>query len=342
MEPIMHRLVHRRVHCLVALAILGTAGCRLGPLVDDQPGASANVLSKDAVIPGVASNGNLMNQIVLNDGLDTMTLMTNHNVIVRGTGQTNNAAGDAVTVRFWAFGGADRAPTPIYVFGRGDPMSPLFKPLDDHPPLAEVVPGDVDYEPIHTIFNVRVTDQYQDQKITTIGALSDAIDLKLVEAPVAIKVFVNWPLVRPGLRLEVAPGTSVPPTLLYARGYLVDSFPLGGALGQQPNPFGLLPTSQVSFLREAGKPSYDPARPIFQATIPTGPPGATPTYTPVSAIIRVDLAKGITPASIGKDSDLFTRSATGDIVSADTNKVAQFAVTTQLTDLQIQFAEGAP
>lgn len=334
------------MHRLVAFAVLGatgaTAGCRLGPLVDDQPGASANVLPKDAVIPGVASNQDLMNQIVLNDRLSTTALTKNNNVIVRYTGMTASAAGDGVAVKFWAFGDADRAPAPIYVFGRGDPMSPSFAPLTEHPPLVEVVPGDPDYEPIHTIFNVKVTDKYDGQKITTLGALSDAIDLGLVEAPVAIKVFVNRPIVRPQLRLEVAPGASAAPTPVYAHGYLVDSFPLGGALGRQPTPSGLLPTSQVSFLREAGKPSYDPAHPIFQATIPTAPPGANPNYTPLSQVIHVDLAAGVKATDIHKDGDLFTRSTDGDIVSADLFKVAQFTVTNQLTDLQLQFAEGAP
>lgn len=333
----------RHVGRLVAPAILcAIAGCRLGPLVPDEPGASANVLPKDAVIPAVTSNTDLTMQIVLNDSLDTMTLMKNNSAIVRGT---TGSATDGTQVRFWAFGDADRAPTPIYVFGTGDPMSASFTPLTDHPPLVETVPGDVDYEPIHTIFNVKVTDKYDGEKITTPGALSDAIDLKLVEAPVAIKVFVNWPIVRPGLRLEVGPGTtSIAPTPVYAHGYVVDSFPLGGTLGRQPNPRGLLPTSQVSFLREAGKPTYDPTHPIFQATIPTAPPGANPNYTPVSLVINVDLVKDVTATAVHKDSDLFVRSASGDIMSTNTTTgfVAQFTITSKLTDLQIQFAEGTP
>ena len=204
------------------------------------------------------------------------------------------------------------------------------------------MPGDVDYEAVRAIFNVRVTDQYDGQRITTSAALSDAIDLGLVEAPVSIKVFVNWPVVRPEVKLEVAPGVLVAPTPLYAHGYRVDSFPLGGMLGRQPNPFGLLPTSQVSFLREAGKPSYDLARPIFQATVPTAPPREDPTYTPVSQVIQVDLAKTVRATDIHKDSDLFMRSATGDIISADTDKVAQFRVTDELVNLQIQLSDGAP
>jgi hypothetical protein len=341
MEPIMQRAA--------VIAILGVtaAGCRLGPLVDDQPGSSVNVLPSGTMIPSVMTNPDLMNQIALNDSLDTTTLMTNNNVIVRGTGMTTSAAGDGVAVRFWPFGGADRAPTPIYVFGTGDPMG-SFKPLDGHPPLVEVVPGDVDYEPIHTIFNVKVTDKYAGQRITTVGALSDAIDLGLIEAPVSIKVFVNWPIVRPGLRLEVGsttpvPPTPVPPTPVYAHGYVVDSFPLGGMLGRQPNPKGLLPTSQVSFLREAGKPSYDRTRPIFQATVPTSIAVANPSYTPLSMVVNVDLIPNKMASDIKKDGDLFARSATGDIMnSLSSAGVAQVTVTSELIDLQIQFADGAP
>jgi hypothetical protein len=247
-----------------------------------------------------------------------------------------------VVVKFWPFGEADRAPTPIYVFGRGDPMSPSFVPLVDHPPLVEVVPGDVDYQPIHTILNVKVTDKYAGQRLTTPGALSNAIDLGLIEEPVSTGVFVNWPIVRPGLRLEVAASASVPPTPVYAHGYVIDSFPLGGALGRQPNPRGLLPTSQVSFLREAGKPSYDRTRPIFQATVPTSVAAAAPNYTPLSVVVDVDLLPGKLAPDVRKDSDLFIRSASGDIVSSNLSLVAQFTVTTELTDLQIQFAEGAP
>lgn len=323
---------------LPALAIVGaTAGCRLGPLVPDEPGASANVLPRDAVIPTVDKNTDLTMQIVLNDSLDTMTLMTNKNAIARGTGVAPDGSG----VRFWAFGDADRAPAPIYVFGTGDPSSTsAFTPLADHPPLVETVPGDVDYEPIHAIFNVKVTDRYDGQKITTIGALSDAIDLGLVEAPVAIEVFVNWPIVRPGVRLEVGPGTiSIASTPVYAHGYVVDSFPLGGAAGRQPNPRGLLPTSQVSFLRGATDPGFDRSRPIFQASIPPGPAQTDPNYTPLSVVVNVELTG---PASaVTRDSDLFMRSETGNIMSVKPI-VSHFTVTGELTDLQIQFTEGMP
>jgi hypothetical protein len=340
MEPNMQRLVQRLVVLAITVAAgAGAApGCRLDPLVGDQPGASANVLPSDAVIPSVSSNADLTNQIALNDGLSSTALMASGNLITRGTG----IAGDGAAVKYWGFGDVDRAPTPIYVFDKGDPMSPTFGLMPTHPPLVEVVPGDIDYEPVHTVFNVAFTDKYAGQKITTMGALSDAIDLQLVQAPVAIKVFVNWPIVRPGLQLEVGGAGPVPPTPVYARGYLVDSFPLGGMLGRQPNPRGVLPTSQVSFLREAGQATFDQTRPIFQVKIPTAPAQMTANYTPLSLVVNVDLAPNVKAATILQDSDLFMRATNGDIAAVKPAVVAQFTVTTKLTDFQIQFMEGQP
>jgi hypothetical protein len=316
-----------------AFVLLLPAACSYPPL------PVANVLPKGTQIPSVALNSDLTKQIALNDGLDSGVLMVDSNVIVRGT---TGFTPDGTQVKYWAFGNAARAPAPIYVFGAGDPTSASFASLPDHPPLVETVPGDTDYEPIHAIFRVAVTDKYDGQKITTLAALSDAIDLQLVEAPVAIKVFVNWPIVRPGLKLEVGAGSSIAPTPVYAHGYAVDSFPLGGTRGMQPNPFGILPTSQVSFLREAGRPDYDRTRPIFQASIPLSPAQTIPNYTPISLVVNVDLAIGRNMTDIHRDSDLFMRSATGDIVIANLSNVAQFTVTDQLLNLQIQFAEGSP
>jgi hypothetical protein len=345
MPPIMPRLVSPGlvavvVAGLVAGLVAGTAACRLDPLVPATPGASANLLPSTATIPPVTESSELTNQITLNDSLDDDVLEASGGVIPRSTG---GVAGNGAPVAYWAFGEAERAPAPIYVFGTGDPMSASFQ-RSDHPPLVDAVPGDGEYEPIHTIQRVAFTDKYRGEKITTPGALADAIELGLVEVPVAIKVFVNWPIVRPGTRLEVGGGAPpVAATQIYAHGYRVDSFPLGGALGMQPNPFGLLPTSQVSFLREQGEGAYNRARPIFQATRPVGPPGATaPNYTPVSVVIDVDLAPGVTASSITRDSDLFIRSPMTGAIVATTARVIQFTVTTTTLDLQMQFMYGLP
>ncbi|HMG56791.1 MAG TPA: hypothetical protein VK601_24990, partial [Kofleriaceae bacterium] len=270
----------------IALAVAATAACRLDPLVEDQPGASGSILPSGAPVPSVTDSSELLNQITLNDSLDTKALAMTGGVIVRGTGFTS-VAGVGTQVPFWAFGEAERAPAPIYILGRGDPTTPMFQDIKEHPPLVGAVPGDGEYEPVHTIYRVQVTDKYAGEKITTTRALADAVDIGLVQAPVAIKQFVNWPIVRPGLRLEVGGSVEpIAPTPVYGHGHMVDSFPLGGALGTQPNPFGLLPTSQVSFVRAQLEPTYNTARPIFQASVPTAAPSMNPNYTPVSVVVN--------------------------------------------------------
>ena len=326
--------MQRALAVLLATATATGAACRLDPLVPDDPGASAAILPADAAIPNVTVNEELTNQITLNDSLDSKALAASGNLIARSTmGVASN--GDAV--KYWSFGVVNRAPAPMYVFGTGDPMTAFVQ--NSHLPLVDAVPGDVEYSPFHTIYRVRVTDKYKGEKITTTAALADALELGLIEAPVAIKNFVNSPIVRPGTKLEVSMTGTAPPMTVYARGYVVDMYQLGGTLGVQPNPNGLLPTSQVSFVRGPGDGVYIQTRPIFQAGIPTVAPQGTANYTALSVVINVDL--NTSTSSITKDSDLFTRNAMGAIIATKTEVVA-FNITTTQLDLQIQFAEGSP
>ena len=317
----------------IAVAAAASTGC-LDPLVDDKPGASANILPADAMIPAIGGDNDLdlLNQVTLNDGLDTRALMASGGVIVRGTGASNDAA-----VRYWAFGAADRAPAPMYVFGTGDPTMSSFQPIS-HLPLVEALPGDRAYNPVHTIYRVAVTDRYHDEKITTTGALADAIQIGLVQEPVAIKSFLASPIVRPGTMIEVATDTKVAPTHVYARGHIADIYQFGGAFALQPNLLGLLPTSQVSFLRGVTGGIYDPARPVFQAQIPTA---SNPGYTPLSVVVNVDLTSSFNPTDIRKDGDLFARDPVTGAITAARQPVALFAVTATTLFLQLQYVEGS-
>lgn len=326
--------MQRALAALLVTAAATGAACRLDPLVPDDPGASVAILPADAVIPNVTVNAELTNQITLNDSLDSKALAASGNLIARNIG---GVASNGDAVKFWSFGVVNRAPSPMYVFGTGDPMTAFVQ--NSHLPLVDAVPGDVEYSPFHAIYRVRVTDKYNGEKFTTTAALADALELGLIEAPVAIKSFINSPIVRPGTRLETSPTATAPPMPLYARGYIVDSYQLGGTLGVQPNPNGLLPTSQVSFLRGPGDGVYNQARPIFQAGVPTTAPQGTANYTALSVVINVDL--NTSANSITKDSDLFTRNATGAITATKTDVVA-FNITTTQLDLQIQFTEGSP
>lgn len=320
----------------IAIAIVA-AGCRLGPLVDDIPGASGHVLEAGSPVPKAADSPEIANQINLNDGIDDKVLAINNGVIPRGTGQS---AGNPV--RYWSFGFATRAPAPLFRFYE---RTASGLQAISHPPMVESLPGERSYNPLHTINQVVVTDRYRGELITSGDALADAIDLGLVEDPVPTGEFVASPIVLPGVLLEVSSKPSappVPPKEVYGHGYLVGMFELGGMRGVQPTG-GFLPTSQVSFLRESSKPAYDATRPIFQAAVPSAPPPTVvpASYTPLSVVINVDLAPGTTAATISKDSDLFVRDADSAIMNT-TPRVQQLQITTSMLVLPIQFDEEAP
>ena len=332
----MHRLASAALAGALALAAI--AGCRLDPLVDDKPGASAHLFAPNAIVPSAADNSELANQIALNDGIDDKVLTINNNVIPRGTGESATRA-----VRYWSFGLANRAPAPIYRFYSRDDTGHLTEIA--HAPMIEANPGDRSYNPLHAINQVVVTAAYNGELITSADALSDAIDLGLVEEPVPTGFFVASPVVLQGTKLEISSKSTVPPVEareIYGHGYRVGMFELGGDRGVQPLG-GFLPTRQVSFLRESNKPAYDSTRPIFQATVPVAAPPATDSanYTALSVVVNVDLSSGVAAMSISSDSDLFTRDQNGAITGT-TDKVQAFQVTSSILVLPIQFAEDAP
>jgi hypothetical protein len=324
MEPIMHVATS----AAVALA-MAAAGCRLDPLVTDNPGASAHVLPAGAPVPSAADNPELANQINVNDGVDDKALVAS-GAIPRGSGASNG-----MPVKYWSFGAASRAPSPLYKFVARTEAGALT-PVG-HPPLVDALPGDPGYSSVHTINQVVVTADYAGQLITTASALADAVELGLVEEPVPTGTFAASPIVLPGTPLDVG-GATVMPETVYGRGYVVGMFEFGGMLGVQPGG-ALLPTRQVSFLREVGTAIYDAAHPIFEATIPTTAPNTTANYTPLSIVVNVDVQPG-TASSITNDDQLFTR--TMGTITGTGNAVVQFQITTAILMLQLQFAEGAP
>jgi hypothetical protein len=324
------------MHVALAVIAMIVAGCRLDPLVEDDPGVSVNLLPRGTQVRSVTSNAELSNQIRLNDGIDDDTLAEGMNVIPRGTGQAGK------TVHYWSFGPATRAPAALYEFVR-DPASGL--PPIDHPPLADTIPGDGGYSPLHILFRVEVTADYDGELITTTAGLEDAIHLGLVKEPTSTKTFVASPIVLPGTRLQVGdtPSGAVDGQVVYARGYVVSMFRFGGTLGIQPTG-GLLPTRQVSFLREAGKLTYDATYPVFQATTPIDPPDPVTmsnTYSALSVVINVDLKATVMLTDITRDDQLYVRDAEGEIMSL-TGNVVRADITTSALLLPLQFEAGKP
>jgi hypothetical protein len=353
------------------LIVIGLAACNLKPLVADTPadGADApqpdaapadaptNVLPKGTPIPSIAENSELITQIRLNDGLSDAALSASGGVVTRSTGKSGGA-----TVRYWNFGPAtveaNNIPVlaPLYVFGTVDPVSSAFTPLTDHPPLIDTICGDTRYSALRRVVDVPVTDKYAGERITTMAALADAIDLGLVGDPVPDGTWVNMPVVLPGTTLEVADDPTVTPPLattqVYGRGYVVDVFELGTSVfGRQPlkSGFETVPVGQDDGLQSGvatGNPpvkstAIDPQL-VFQQTIPTAAPTSSPNYTPLATDVTVRLADGVDPTQITSDSQLFKRSAGGAITGFFVGTVETFTVNTTTNNLQLQFVEGMP
>jgi hypothetical protein len=311
--------------------VAGSSGCLLDPLVDDGERTSIYILPPGAEVPRIDTDPERVHQIAVHDGLEDGALEDAAGVIVRKTGWTAGAQ-----VRYWSFGPAPRIGAPVYVLVDGSGAR------IDHPYLFDTMPGDPGYAPIRRIVNVTVTDRYRGERLTTIRALTDAIELALVYEPLNAGTWANMPVVPPGTTLEV--GTDVAaavPTEVYAGGFRVDAFTFGGDRGIQPLRNGALPTAQYSALREGLAVAFL-AAPVFQQAVPAMPPTMAANYSPLVFRIELRLAPGVVAATdVHADADLFTRSMSGAI-TATTAKVASFELTERVENWQLQFTEGQP
>ena len=295
---------------VVALTVaLATACDRLQPLVEDErydapppvapidappaPPVDAagpvHLLPAGAVVPPVADAAELLSQIRLNDGLSDNALAMSGGVLARSTGKAGGA-----TVMFWNFGPAPMAGSfavtaPLYLLVDSDGAGGWL-PRADHPALLDSIPGDVRYSPIRRVLYVPVTASYAGERITSVDALREALDLGLVGEPVAAGTWRNLPVVPPDTRLDVGGGMpAAEPTEAYARGYRVTMFAFGGDRGPQPLRNGSAPVGQESRLFSGvatGTPPVLPASadatPLFQYGIPAAPP--TTAFTSSSPI----------------------------------------------------------
>jgi hypothetical protein len=318
--------------------------------IDAAPDAAGtSLLPAGTEVPSIATNAELLSQIKIFDGLSDNALAMNGGVVTRSTGKANGA-----TVMYWNFGSAPTegnfaVSAPIYVLCDDDGSGNLT-PRTDHPFLIDSIPGDPRYSPIRRITYVPVTAAYNGELITSVDALNEAFDKGLVGEPKPAGTWRNMPVVPPGTKLEL--GTSVDPMValpVYGRGYTVELFPLGGALGIQPLRNGQPPMGQESRLLSGvatGTPPAMPtsldAQPVFQYGIPTAPPTTSYNYTPLVTEIDVRLATGVDPTAIMTDASLFKRSTSGSIQGYYPAAVDNYVVTTNVSNKQIQFVDGEP
>lgn len=318
-------------HLLFCVFLAAGSGCLLEPLVDDGERTSVYILPPGADVPRVDTDEERVHQISVHDGLEDGPLEDAKGVILRKTGWSAGAQ-----VKYWSFGPAPRIGAPVYVLVDGNGAR------IDHPYLFDTMPGDPGYAPLRRIVNVTVTDRYRGERLTTIRALTDAIELALVYEPLNSGTWANLPVVPPGTTLEV--GTDVAPARpfeVYAGGFRVDVFAFGGDRGIQPLRSGALPTAHHAVMREGMAASFL-AAPVFQQAVPAMPPTTAANYTPLVFRIEVRLAAGVVAADeVHGDADLFTRSTSGAI-TATTARVDSFELTDRVENWQLQFTEGQP
>lgn len=298
----------------LSLAALLGAGC-LEPAVSDTPGASVNILPAGSAVPHVSSNPDLTRQIRVNDGLQDQALMDAGGIVKLKDGL---AAGHPV--KYWDFGAVPDTGGLLYrlVKKDGDTVTPV-----NHPFIANALPGDAGYSPLWMIQDVVVTEHYHGEVLSSTAALTDAVDLGLVEDPEPAMLWMDGPIVAYGTMLDmgpdVAPATT---TIVYAHGFGVDMFMLGGpkALRTQAKA-GKLPKGDAHALL-VGNAVNPMKAPLFQ--------NAAAPWTPAVRIVncRITPPDPNDPTTVVTDeAQLFTRDMMGALSQA-TSRVITWAFAT--------------
>jgi hypothetical protein len=199
-----------RTASLLAVCALGAC---LKPETDDGMLYSSYVLSAGAKVPRLEDDMGAGKKLDANDGLNGTTVPLH----------TGYVAGKEV--QYWDLGTvAALAAKPMWIFRRkGDQASEEV----GHFNLIDSIPGDTPYTPLRQLYVVYVTPAYDGQVITSLRALEDAVDLKLVEAPVPQTHFVNCVVTLSTMQRQVG-GDMVGPGPAYYRGKIVYQFCIGG------------------------------------------------------------------------------------------------------------------
>ncbi len=162
-------------------------------------------LPAGATVPSVTTDAARLSLLDDNDGVEREVLRVNSFV-------------DGGPTVYWGFGMVDDAPMDLYVLCRTEGIG-ACRPIAEHPPIAEAMPGMPEYHPFGRIVEVEVTAAYAGQRIPSVEALEQAVARGLLRAPVRTLRYREIPLVHPDVRLEVDEGVFVEPTSVYAEGF---------------------------------------------------------------------------------------------------------------------------
>lgn len=298
----------------------------MDPLVSDAPGYSANLLPEDTVIDSVMENASVRTQIDRFDQLEQALIPR----------QRAYAAG--AEVYYWDFGPAPRFAIPVWIFRRCDQDG---MPMDmvGHPNLIDAVPGDRQYSPFWSMYMVCVTDAYGQERMTTVPALQDALELGLIETPRPTGMWANCPVTLDSARVEVG-GSEVPqpPHDGFYRGMKAFYYHLGGMdagvyqLGMNDR---VVAYAYVYRLARASTP--DDTETVFEVPRRVGDQTA-PGYTPLFRVVRVVMDDGYTPGRLRSAADFVSRD--GEQLTATDAQVRSLTMTDTYLNLAIQFEEG--
>jgi hypothetical protein len=114
-----------------------------------------------------------------------------------------------VQIHTWDFGPAPSFAAPVYMLMREQGDGTLARV--DHPPIVGTIPGEAGYSPFWSVFEVKVTAAYAGELLTSSTSLEEAERDGLIEAPKAMAMAVNYPIVAADVRLDTGTASPVAP-----------------------------------------------------------------------------------------------------------------------------------
>ncbi len=227
-----------------------TAGC-LDPLVSDAPLRAGLLLAGDAEVPSATDDPSVRARVADLDGIEGDVI------------PLRSGFGGGGPVRFWDFGPASPEAIPLYLpvrrvttGGMFETESGQFSPIG-HVPIFDAIPGDPAYSPWWSVFLLPVTARWDDTLLTSFDAVDEAIRQGYVDAPIALPVAVNCPVVLPEARLEVPDGTLKDASVAFYKGTKVYYFDLGMAALVDGR---VAVAAAWTLRREGGEPLSEPHR----------------------------------------------------------------------------------
>jgi hypothetical protein len=177
----------------------------------ERPGYSVHVLGAGERVPNAADDEALAMRIANNAGAAGPLV------------PLRTAFANGAEALYWDFGTSTTSIEPVWILERqgGEPV--------DHPPIVDSLPGDDAYSPFRAVFTVRITSAYGGERIASLAALEDAIDLGLVHEPVATGTYVAWPIVPADFALERRDDEPLEAETIYGAGVSSHYLPIGDA-----------------------------------------------------------------------------------------------------------------